>query len=447
MTDKILPQNIEIETAVLGSLIQCFDECDFHLDLINRKSFYKLEHQKIFDSIIKLNQENKVIDLLTVVNQLRIEGNLEIIGGPLIISKLTNTIGSVNNFQAHCFILKEKELARKLILLGQTIIKKSFSEKESILTIVEEFSEEIFDISNFNNLKREKDFSEMSKDFIKETLVANDNNGIIGLQTGFREKDTILKGYKGGQFIVKGARPGMGKTSQILCEIYNIGYVQKKPVILFSLEMSRYELFKRLLSIHHEVGSKLHQIENISIPELALAENEMIKLSQSEIIIVDNCMTIVEVRNRVKKENSKTKLAAIYIDYLQLMDGEGFNRENIISTISRGCKRLAMDLNIPVVALSQLGRSVELRGGDKRPMLSDLRESGAIEQDADIVEFIYRPQYYGIMYDEKNQSTKRIAYIFIAKNRSGRLKDLKLNFIHNRTLFTDFQDIIEPEKN
>ena len=443
---KLPPQAVDIEEAVLGGLLIEFENCLGVLDRINAKTFYKPENGKIFEAMVSLNKEGKKIDILMVTEQLRKMEALQIVGGPGRIAMLTNRIASAAHIEMHCMVLREKQMLREQIEIGSIIVKRAYDETENPFEINDFAADEIFKISNFNNLRTEETFEEMSHQLIKETLKAQDNGGIVGLETGFNEQDRVLKGYKGGNLIVKGARPGMGKTAQMLCEVYHIGFIQKKPVVVFSMEMTRYEMFKRLLSIHNDIGVKLYKANGLSVADLAFAEQQLAMISKSKIIIVDNCRTIHAVRNRCKKESTLEPLAAVYIDYLQLMAGEGNIRENQIASISRGCKELAVELNIPVIALSQLGRSVETRGGDKRPMLIDLRESGAIEQDADVVQFIYRPQYYGIIENEKGESMKGVAYLLIAKHRGGKLKDIKVQFIHDRTLFKDFDDETETSK-
>lgn len=441
---KLPPQAVDIEEAVLGALLLEFGSVLYIIDTLSPESFYRPEHAKIFEAVVSLNKSGKKVDILMITEELRKTGSLMAVGGPGKIAGLTNRIASSSHIEYHCMILREKQMLRDQIRLGAEMVRKGYDETTNPFELNEYAADEIFKISNVNNLKSEETFEEMGKRMIDETVKAQDNDGIVGLRTGFKEQDLVLKGYKGGNLIIKGARPGMGKTAQILSEVYNIGFVQKKRVAVFSMEMTRYEMFKRLVSIHNEIGVKMYHAKGLSVADLAYAEQQLNKMCDSKIIIVDNCRTIQSVRNRCKKESTVEPLSAVYIDYLQLMDGEGKSRENQISNISRGCKELAVELDIPVIALSQLGRSVETRGGDKRPMLIDLRESGAIEQDADVVQFIWRPQYYGVMTDKNGNSTVGVAYLLIAKHRGGKLKDIKVQFIHNRTLFKDFDTDENP---
>ncbi len=442
---KLPPQALDLEEAVLGALMLEKGAVNDAIDVLKPSSFYKEAHQKIFGAIMELFQASEPIDILTVTNHLRSKGELDLVGGPVYISQLTNRVGSTANVEYHARIISEKHILRELIRISSTIIKKSFDDTTDVFDLLDKAETDLFSVTEGNIRRNYDSMSSIIQKAIDEIDAARKNSdGISGIPSGFANLDRVTSGWQRSDMIVLAARPGMGKTAFVLSMARNVAVQFNKPVAVFSLEMSSVQLVNRLIASETEISAEKLRKGNLEAHEYQQLHARIKKLTNAPIFIDDTpALSVFELRAKARKLKQTQDIDLIIIDYLQLMtagsEGKG-NREQEISTISRSIKTIAKELNVPIIALSQLSRSVETRGGDKRPMLSDLRESGAIEQDADIVTFIYRPEYYGLQEWEDGTPCHGQAEIVIAKHRNGSLENIKLKFIGHLAKFDNLDD-------
>lgn len=449
MFGKVQPQALPLEEAVLGALMLDKNALTSVMDTLRPDSFYHDAHQLIYKSILGLFSTSKPIDLLTVTEELRKNGDLEKVGGPFYLVELTNRVASAANIEYHARIIVQKHIQRELITVSTKVIKDAYEDTTDVFDLLDSAEQGLFNITE-HNLKRGAESMEMllSKAYKKlgELYENKDNNeGLTGVPSGFEKMDAVTSGWQNSDLIIVAARPGMGKTSFTLALAKNAAVDYNIPVAIFSLEMSNQQIVLRLLSLESEIDNKKLRTGQLEAYEWELLTQNIDKLSKAPIYIDDTpAINIFELRAKCRRLKMQNDIQLVIIDYLQLMSGgddnKKGNREQEISHISRNLKALAKELNVPVIALSQLSRQTEMRGGDKRPQLSDLRESGAIEQDADIVSFIYRPEYYGLMEDELGNSQKGKAEIIIAKHRNGALETVNLRFISKFAKFADLDD-------
>jgi len=442
---KVQPQAMALEEAVLGAIMLDKDALPVIIDILSKESFYTESHQAIYTAMLRLFEKSHPVDLLTVTEELRKSAELEKIGGPYYLVELTNRVASAANIEYHARIISQKHIQRELIKVSTNIIRDAYEDTTDVIQLLDDAEQGLFNITqNHMNSGYETMGTLASKALKRIEEVSQKEEGLTGVPTGFTELDRITSGWQQSDLIIIAARPGMGKTSFTLALARNAAMDFGKGVALFSLEMSNIQLVQRLISMEAEIsGSKMRsgQLEDYEWTQL----NGVIeKMSEVPIFIDDTAgINIFELRAKCRRLKMQHDIQMIVIDYLQLMSGGGDkqgNREQEISMISRGLKALAKELSVPVIALSQLSRAVETRGGTKRPQLSDLRESGAIEQDADIVSFIYRPEYYGILEDEEGNSLKGTGEIIIAKHRNGALDTVKLRFTDKYAKFTNLDD-------
>ncbi len=442
---KIPPQAIDLEEAVLGALMLEQDPLNAVIDVLKPEMFYKEAHQEIYRAIHNLFNKSEPVDILTVTNELKLNGSLELVGGAYYIAQLTNRVASSANTEYHARIILQKYIQRELISVSSEIIKDAFEDTTDVFELLDKAEKNLFSVSE-NNFRRAYDsMQSLVKDAIEEIQKAKDHEGNIrGVPSGFTALDRITAGWQKSDLIVLAARPGMGKTAFVLSMARNIAVDFKRPVAFFSLEMSSVQLVTRLISSESQLPADKLKKGNLENFEWEQLNAKIGGLVDAPLYIDDTpALSIFELRAKCRRLAAQHNVELIIIDYIQLMsaggDGKG-NREQEISTISRSLKSLAKELNVPIITLSQLNRSVETRSGTKRPMLSDLRESGAIEQDADMVLFIYRPEYYKIDQDEAGNSTHGMAELIIAKHRNGALADVKLQFIDRFAKFMDYED-------
>jgi len=444
---KIPPQALDFEEAVLGAIMLEKDALSKVIDSINPNAFYKQAHQKIFIAIQKLFFENSPIDILTVSNKLKDQGFLEEIGGAYYITTLTNRVSSSANIEFHVKIIMQKFIKRELIRVGSEIIKDSYEDETDEFDLLDKAGKEIFDISDINFNGDYKDMEMLAEEAVNEMeKVQNSESGIGGIPSGFTDLDKFTSGWQNSDLIVLAARPGMGKTALAL-QLARNAAKEGFPSAIFSLEMSDVQLMKRLISSESEIYSDIIKRGTLTEYDWDKINKSVTDLIKNDIFIDDTpSLSVFELRAKCRRLKDQKDIKLIVIDYIQLMtikDNKG-NREQEISTISRSLKAIAKELNIPVIVLSQLNRSVETRGGSKRPMLSDLRESGAIEQDADMVAFIYRPEYYGIDAGDNGEDLRGVAEFIISKHRQGSLGTILLQF---QGQFTKFKSINKFEEN
>ena len=446
---KLQPQDLQVEEAVLGALMLERDAYSTVSDLLKPECFYDTANQAIYAAIVALATKQRPIDMLTVTEQLRNDGNLDTAGGPLRISELTGRVASAANVEYHARIVAQKYLARQLISFSSHIQSMAFDETIDVYDLMQEAEGRLFEISK-HTLKRDVMQIDpiINQALAKMQEAANNESGLSGLQTGYHALDKITGGWQNSDLIIIAARPAMGKTALVLSMAKNMAVDFNTPIAIFSLEMSNLQLVNRLISNVCELeGSK------IKSGQLSRAEWEnlmaRVKALYSAPLYVDDTpsLSVFELNTKARRLVQEHNVKMIIIDYLQLMNATGMkfgSREQEVSTISRSLKQLAKELNIPIIALSQLNRSVESRGDDrngKRPQLSDLRESGAIEQDADIVCFIHRPEYYikkGI--DAEGNDVRGLAEFIIAKHRSGSVDDVKMRFVAKYARFENWDD-------
>ncbi len=426
------PQDIDIERIVLGTILVSKIAQIQAADLLTDGTFYLESHRDVFRGVLALIKKNSNVDIMTVMDQMRKLGTLQSAGGPGFLSELTNRVGSEAHFEQHCLILKEHQIKREQIQFGSDLVKKAYDPMIDAFDINEFMSDQVHAIQNIGELKKIESNQELIEQLVQDIEEAAQKGGITGVPSGFREQDILFGGWKAPDFRVVAARPGMGKTALILCEAYNAVVNHGKTVMIFSLEMSALQLIKRLASLGTQIDASKFSSGKMEPEDWKQFHERISPLLTDKLIIVDDCGTVQEVRNRAKRERIRRPIDKIYVDYLQIMEGKGQTREQEISHMSRQLKLLCKEIDVPITALSQLSRKVDDRG-DKRPKLSDLRESGAIEQDADIVEFVYRPQYY-------DEGQPGVAYLIVAKHRNGSLKDIKLRYVHRRTQFMDWTE-------
>jgi replicative DNA helicase len=429
---KVPPQSIEIEEAVLGAILLERGAFDIANEIISKKEvFYLSSHQAIYEAMIEMQKRNNPIDVITLSQSLLKSGELESVGGAYFISKLTNVVVSSANLTTHCRILLEKYVQREIITISSNLINASYDQTIDIFDLLDLAGQDIFNISN---LFLKQDFFDAATinaiALQRLDKIRHNPDQFVGVPSKFRDLDHITNGWQEPDLIILAARPSVGKTAFALNLAMNAAN-EKFGVGFFSLEMSSSQLMERLWSAESEVP--LNHIRNgrIEDAEYNILMRDGIRKMETMPLWIDDtaALNIFQFRAKARRMVSKHNVKLIIIDYLQLMSGvnsKGGNREQEISTISRGLKTIAKELQVPIIALSQLSRAVETRKESKVPQLSDLRESGAIEQDADMVMFIYRPEYYEQNNDEMGESTHGLTEIKIAKHRNGSLGTVKL---------------------
>ena len=445
---KTPPQAVEIEQAVLGALMLDQYALSSSIENLREEYFYKPEHQAIFAAVHKLFEQSKQVDILTVTHQLQLDGRIEEAGGSYYVAQLTNHVVSAAHINYHARILSEKFIQRELIRISTETITNAYDESTDIITLLDNTEQKLLDINDKNFRSDYRMMDDVVRQAYEQIEAAQNSEGNpLGVLSGFTDLDRLTAGFQPGSLIILAARPAMGKTAFALTMARNMAVDHGKHVAVFSLEMTAVELVMRLISAEAGInGEKMKKGEKLSNAEKDQLYNATQSLGGANLYIDDTPqLTIFELRAKCRRLKQSKGLDMVYIDYLQLMQGNtdqnrNGNREQEISYISRQLKALAKELDIPVMALSQLSRAVETRGGSKEPMLSDLRESGAIEQDADIVMFIYRPEYYGIDSDDKGP-TRGKAYINVAKHRSGATDKVRLNFVREFAKFSNDDNI------
>lgn len=420
-------KDIKAEKVVIGSLILYPDLLIDAIELIDAEAFTVIEHQELFKAIQVLFDNGKAISNGTIEHQYQKETGRKVD----TLNYLDTATG--NGFVEHCLIVKEKHLARLQGALAVELSSKSNDPQQDPLDTNEFLITEAEKLSNQVTISNPVTNKELIDNVTRKIELAGESQGLTGVRTGFNDLDRIYGGRQKTDLIIKAARPAMGKTAQALCEAKAMAFDDNKRVLFFSLEMGAEQLMQRLVSIH--TGIPLNDLRKgtMNTKQWAKYNEEVTHLTKDNLIIVDDVYTLVGIKTTAKKYKLRGNIDAIYIDYLQLIEHRvgGRSKENEVSEISRSLKMLAKQLDVPVIALSQLSRAVETRGGSKKPQLSDLRDSGAIEQDADIVEFIYRPEYYNP--DEVEYQNK--AYVIIAKNRNGSCADVEFFFNKECTRF------------
>jgi replicative DNA helicase len=449
---KTPPQAIDLEEAVLGAILLDREALPAVIDILKPDSFYKPAHAEIYRACLSLLTKGDAVDILTVTEQLRTNKSLESVGGSYYLVELTNRVASSANLEYHARIVAQKALAREQIRVANEAIQSAYDEGTDAFDLLYHTQKQLFDLSNFSG-RQAQDVGRIGLEVVRQLDRAMaKGDGMTGVPTGIKALDSLTGGWQSPDLIVLAARPGMGKTAFTLnCSVR--AAMEGFPVAFFSLEMASTQLVQRVLSSKPGISSNRIQRGDVTTDEARRIGEAAQALAELPLYIDDSSgLNIFELRAKARRLKIKHDIKLIVIDYLQLMSGStdkrGGNREQEISEISRGLKTLAKELDVPIIALSQLSRAVEVRGGSKRPQLSDLRESGAIEQDSDIVGFLYRPEYYGIMEDEHGRCLKGVTELSIDKHRNGALDKVEMFFEAHTTTFYDAskKDAIFPHQ-
>ena len=438
---KVPPQTPDIEQAVIGAMMLDRDAVTTAIDILTPDAFYKHEHKCIYEAIVQLFAENSGIDILTVSEKLKKMGTLDQVGGLVGLVEITGTVGSSAHVEHHARIISQKYIQRELIRIGEETARDGYDDSLDVFDLLDKTENSLFQVAQ-QNLKREvKNLSTLTIKAQQELEAIMKGDKAVGLPSGYDDLDKITHGWQKSDLIIIAGRPAMGKTAFALSVAKNVA-LQNNAVAIFSLEMSDIQLAKRLVSQQAKVEGDKMRSGNLTADEVARISQANNVLSEANILIDDTpALGIFELRAKCRRLKMKHDIQLILVDYLQLMttSGNQQSREQEISTISRSLKAIAKEINVPVIALSQLSRKVEDRS-DKKPLLSDLRESGAIEQDADIVMFLYRPEYYKITEDADGNSVLGVAKVLIAKHRNGNTGEVNLRFINEFARFENFSE-------
>jgi replicative DNA helicase len=420
---KLPPQAVDLEEAVLGAVMIENKAVNEVIDLLRPEMFYKESHQRIFSAVQQLFNKSEPIDMLTVANELKSTSELDIIGGPYFITQLTNKVASAANINFHARIIVQKYIQRELISISSDIIKDAYEDTTDVFELLDKAEQNLFGVSESNLRRGTEEMSSLIRLAKQQIEVAGESkDGLSGVPSGFNDLDRLTSGWQASDLVILAARPGMGKTAFVLSMARNMAVNFKRPIAMFSLEMSATQLVTRLIASESEIPQQKLRKGNLSESEWEQLNSKISTLTEAPIFIDDTpALSVFELRAKCRRLKQQHNIELVIIDYLQLMtsnvDGKG-NREQEIS------------------------RAVETRGGTKKPILSDLRESGAIEQDADMVLFIYRPSYYKLNEDEDgNAISEDYAELIVAKHRNGALEDIKLRFTDTFARFSDGIDM------
>lgn len=444
ITGKLPPQAVELEEAVLGAILLERDAIISVLDILKPQAFYKDANQLIYQSVIELFQKNEPIDLLTVTDRLRSNGNLEKVGGAYYITQITTRVNSSANIEYHARIIIEKFLKRTLIMAGRRAVEVGYDDTVDVFESLDMIESELFEAGDTISKKDSKPISILLKETLDHMDEQEKNGGeLSGVPSGFTGLDRVTGGWQNSDLVILAARPGMGKTAFVISVMRNVCVDQQISAAFFSLEMSERQVTQRLISIETEIPlDRVIHASKRQPGDMERMIQKSGKLYDAPMFVDDTPgISILELRAKARRLKHKHDIKLVVVDYLQLMNGSrNRSRDEEVGQISRGLKHLGKELDVPVIALSQLSRAVETRGGDKIPKLSDLRESGNIEQDADIVMFLYRPEYYGIDQDESGMPTANTGEVIIAKHRSGALDNITMSFTGKYTRWSDLND-------
>ncbi len=450
---KIPPQAVDLEEAVLGAMMIDKKGIDDVIDILHPEAFYDNKHQLIYEAIYTLFQNSEPIDLLSVSNQLKKIAKLDLAGGDFYLIRLTQKVASSAHIEFHSRIILQKFIQRKLISISSEIIENAYDETTDVFDLLDDAEAKLFEVTQGNLKKGSENAESLVKLALKKIQDISNQDGMSGLATGFTKLDALTSGWQPSDLIIIAARPGMGKTAFVISMAKNMAIDFGHAVAIFSLEMSSVQLITRMISSETGLTSEKLRKGNLEPHEWEQLNVKVKRLSDAPIFIDDTpSLSIFDLRAKARRLVSQHGVKIVVIDYLQLMTagssskGVG-NREQEISMISRNLKALAKELEIPVIALSQLSRAVETRGGSKRPLLSDLRESGAIEQDADIVSFIFRPEYYGMTEwdDDDHTPCEGQGEFIVAKHRNGGLDNIRLKFTGHLAKFSDLEEGFSSE--
>lgn len=446
---RIPPNAVDVEQEVLGGILLGGEAIEKVINVFGEESdtiFYEFKHRLIYKAMLRLYNRREAIDLVTLSDELKRNEELEKVGGYYYLAELSNKVATAANVEYYAIIVKEKYLYRRLISVATQISKMAYDQSQDVFELIEQASQEIFKISQAGIKKKASDIKTLLKEAVSviQSLQAR-KTAVTGVSSGFSDLDKLTAGFQGSDLIIIAARPSTGKTALALAIARNAAVETKTPVLFFSLEMAETQLAMRLLCAEAMADAQRVRTGQLTPQELSSIAMRMDRLSQSEIYIDDTAgISIIELAAKARRMKQERNIGMIVVDYLQLIqavrDGKA-NREQEIAQISRTLKSLAKELKIPVISLAQLNRSVENRGGDRKPQLSDLRESGSIEQDADVIMFLSRPEVYGVQNFPDGSSTKDVIVIDIGKQRNGPTGEVKLKFIKQYGRFESLTSI------
>ena len=442
VTGVVPPQAVELEEAVLGALMLERDSIIAVQEYVRPETFYTDEHRTIYSAIESLSTELKPIDLYTVTERLKVRGELKKVGGATYLAQLTQKVGSAANVEFHAKIIAQKYVQRELIRSATEIQRRSYDEDQDVTDLIGYAESEIFKVAKCHDKRSVQNAKDILKQALTQIEEASKNSSkFVGVPSGFTAIDRVTLGWQPSDLIIVAARPSMGKTAFVLSMARNMAIDHESPIAFFSLEMSAVQLMMRLIVAETGLSGNDIKSGHLTPEQWRHLESATKPLGLAPLYVDDTpALSVFEFRSKARRLKIHNDIKIIIIDYLQLMtatqESKG-NREQEVAFISRTLKAIAKELNVPIIALSQLSRATETRGGSRRPQLSDLRESGAIEQDADIVAFIHRPEYYGINQDENGMPTAGLAEIILAKHRNGAVCDIKLRFLKDQARFAD----------
>ncbi|MFN3344634.1 MAG: replicative DNA helicase [Chloroherpetonaceae bacterium] len=446
---RMLPNAVQVEQEVLGGILISTDAIERVISVFGEESdtiFYDQKHRIIYKAMLRLYQRREAIDLVTLTDELKRSEELEVAGGYHYIAELTNKVATAANVEYHAIIVKEKYLYRRLIHIATQVSHAAYEQSFDVFELIERASQEVFKISQAGIKKKASDVKTLLKQATKLIeVLQSKKSAVTGVPSGFADLDRITAGFQPSDMIIIAARPSTGKTALALSFARNAAVDARVPVLFFSLEMAEIQLAMRLLCAEAHADSNAVRTGRISPQEMTRIMGQLDPLSSSEIYIDDTpSISIIELGAKARRMKQEKNIGLIIVDYLQLItpvrDGKS-NREQEIAQISRALKALAKELNVPIIALAQLNRSIEQRGADRKPQLSDLRESGSIEQDADVVIFLSRPERYGVQNFPDGSSTKGIVVVDIGKQRNGPVGEVKLRFLEQYGRFESLSTV------
>lgn len=440
---KLPPQAIDLEEAVLGAIMLERRAITQVIEILKQEDFYLEKHREIYQACVDLFRKDDPIDMKSVTHQLRRTGKLELVGGAYTTAELTSRVSSAANIEHDARIIVEMAIKRRLITMASQVHNEAFDDTTDVFEVLERSQRHFDEISGVFLTGNVKTSKAIFTETITDMLAGRGKEGLIGVPSGFGGLDRMTAGWIKTELTIIAARPGMGKTAFVVNALRNAAVDFKLPVAMFSLEMGDKQLMQRMIAAESEIELDKIIKCTYSDADLIRINHQTARLASAPIFIDDTpALTILELRAKCRRLKAEHNVQLIVVDYLQLMRGDedAGNREQEIASISRGLKGIAKDLDVPVLALSQLSRGVETRGGEKRPQLSDLRESGSIEQDADKVMFLYRPEYYKITVYEDGSPTQGVMEVIVAKNRNGACDTVKVKFIGRISKVTDFDD-------
>jgi replicative DNA helicase len=445
---RVPPQAIDVEQAVLAAMMLDKDAITTAIEAIDETYFYKDSHRKIYMTIVDLFDKHEAVDMLTITEDLKKKGNLDDVGGPYYISEIVNSVPSSANIEFHINIVRQKALSRKLITVCNEIVNGAYEQEKEVDNLLDQAEQAIFQISEARIKKGFESVNPILHSTFEriDELYHSSGTGVTGIASGFKKLDELTAGFQRADFIVLAGRPSMGKTAFALNLMRNAAVDHNIPVGFFSLEMSAEALVLRLLCTESRVNQMAVRTGKLSSEDMKRLSKYVGVLDQAPIYIDDTPgLNVLQLRSKARRLVADKDIKMFVVDYLQLMEGSNEeSRQQEITKISRSLKGLAKELDVPVIALSQLSRAVETRDKSRKPQLSDLRESGAIEQDADVVFFVYRPEYYDIQtFEDTGESTHNKSEIIIGKQRNGPVGSIRMTFLKEYGKFADLAPFIE----